>query len=155
MKGCRLDHWLKRKKTSKCLAPSKLSDLHDRMLGLGLEAREGCREPWEVQCTQHLVPHWEREENSNPRTPIYWKTSHSFHRGAMRWAHSELFFRLLLKNTVCSPLYVAYASFWRGWYVISPLPLIVLIIYLSFTICISHCTFFWPSICRFSHNVIF
>ena len=33
--------------------------------------------------------------------------------GAAWWAQSELFFRLLLKNTVCSPHKAAYAYFWR------------------------------------------
>ena len=38
----------------------------------------------------------------------------SWWHGAVWWAQSELFFRLLLKNTVCSPLQAAYAYFWRG-----------------------------------------
>ena len=33
--------------------------------------------------------------------------------GAVRWAQSELFFRLLLKNTVRSPQIAAYANFYR------------------------------------------
>ena len=33
----------------------------------------------------------------------------------MWWAQSELFFRLLLKNTVCTSQIVAYAYFWRSF----------------------------------------
>ena len=54
--------------------------------------------------------------NGNPTIQHVYKGElmHESNHAAARWAQSELFFRLLLKNTVCAPQIAAYANFWEG-----------------------------------------
>jgi len=55
----------------------------------------------------------EQYEITREQVPIKMEQTGRLKHAAARWAHSELFFRLLLKNTVCAPQSAAYAYFWR------------------------------------------
>ena len=59
---------------------------------------------------------WKRSRKNQHTTSLYNKATKTFPiHAAVRRAQSELFFRLLLKNTVCSPQITAYANFLRGF----------------------------------------
>ena len=61
------------------------------------------------------VPHGKDAERTSPPRRYLLKATSAFSKyAAVRWAQSELFFRLLLKNTVCSPQITAYANFLEG-----------------------------------------
>ena len=60
-------------------------------------------------------PHIEWYYNSKwTVSTIKWKACNTNIYGTVWWTQSELFFRLLLKNTVCSSPKAVYAYFWKS-----------------------------------------
>ena len=60
------------------------------------------------------VPHRSQTEETPKNLLIKYVSTFYRRHGAVWGAQSELFFRLLLKNTVCPPSKTAYIYFWRS-----------------------------------------